>query len=470
MTTKTPILKWFLILPLLFVSISSCKKEEPTTNLPTNAIDGITSSQVAMIDNLETDTTTKLSDTKFDDGTSVKVFLMQYDSNFLTQFPSNKSKSTTLTPTEQKKLLLARMQAVAFNLVTRQYHQYSDEGANKPAQNGLAYVYGSKQYQNRQGAVGGCSSELLYGLDCSGMIFQMSKSAGLILSSNPSANCNVSYLSDTSKWNKALKNSSDYTGLYVTNLGFIPINQMEFGDIIVWSGHIGMVLNADTLRIFQSSGYSDISLCQKNTDIKHGPTIKKLTTGFLGAFGSYKILRIYEGCTWYVGNYTLSNTYSTMCGPQHGETGEVYFCVMHGAPGSQPFIVAYYKSIISGLPNIYTRVATAIPLHSQWTEIIGGTATNPLRRSFSLEGINFTEGISISTIGGSQQPGNAYIQVPNGSGCGPGYLPEVSFYYDLNFQANYTGRQVPASLSSTNWNKINLLMQPGQGWYSSIVE
>ena len=71
-----------------------------------------------------------------------------------------------------------------------------DEGVNKPSQpNGLAYVWGSKRTDvrkssssspasNDQGAYIPPCGQLLYGLDCSGFIYQLALSANITLTND----------------------------------------------------------------------------------------------------------------------------------------------------------------------------------------------------------------------------------------------------------------------------------------------
>src|SRR5690606_4897471 len=92
-----------------------------------------------------------------------------------------------LGPQDARNLMIARLTVVALNLTDRSKHQYPDEGKGKPAQNGLAYSWGGKDHLKRQvpPGEGTVCQEAVYGLDCSGFIYQLFAQAGVPIVTGP---------------------------------------------------------------------------------------------------------------------------------------------------------------------------------------------------------------------------------------------------------------------------------------------
>lgn len=317
---KTKLIFQISILMLLFcLVIVRCKKKEneiptsytsttPTSN-PTD-VDLITDEQITELESLVTDTISQFSDIVFDDGSNIESFLLQYDPEFLNEDPGRKIQNSriSLTTEEKRRLLIARMSKVGCHLINRNNFKMLDSGLGKPAQYGLAYVFGAKQYVNRESAK--ICTEKLYGLDCSGMVYQMLSQSNLKIIAN-SSYCNVKHLSNIASWNLAFLNSSEFSGLTAVDLGHIAIEEIKPGDIVYWMGnHIGVALYAgNQLKLLNSIGRDTITYCKKkNKDKDHGPVKKDLTPTFLNdpKFGAqYKVIRISSGEIW-KGNYTLT--------------------------------------------------------------------------------------------------------------------------------------------------------------------
>jgi hypothetical protein len=164
------------------------------------------------------------------------------------------------------------MLATAQYLSDRALWQKSDEGANKPAQNGLAYSYGGKDPDIRQKPPAGCCTEQVYGLDCSGFVHQAATSAGLPIPVGP-----ASLQGTPEPWNEALVDGLKLVMKTVdlTQTGY------ESGDIIGWGSHIGIVVvdAAAGVSVFQSNGVSgckpeggkDADQCSRNRGPTRGP-------------------------------------------------------------------------------------------------------------------------------------------------------------------------------------------------------
>lgn len=294
-----------LILLLGIFCLTTCEKDSVDPGQDNQALDTLSENRIALLDALEIDNTTKLADLTFDDGTNVLAFLKDNDPEFLTEF--GRTRDTKDLPLDEKlKLYLGEMAGVGMRLTDRPKHRY--KRSDNVNQYGLAYSFGSIQYQNAQfpAAVDpkhpekSCNTSIkFYGLDCAGMIYQMATKAGIDFSGFLKRGDKVKgskYLGDTSSWNQAFKLTSDLKHLrtYYADIKTQPI-QVKFGDVLSWNGHVGIVLKKnDLIKIFQSNGYAEPSPehdCKANFDEKHGPTIVNLTGGFLADFGPYKILR-----------------------------------------------------------------------------------------------------------------------------------------------------------------------------------
>ncbi|MDR3013352.1 MAG: C40 family peptidase [Chitinispirillales bacterium] len=143
--------------------------------------------------------------------------------------------------------ILGLMSDKGLFLTERSNFIYPDEGENKPAQRGLAYVWGGKQINVRNtGTTAGSScTDSLYGLDCSGLIHQLFRHAGInLVTGRADDQRRVRVLS------AALTARYPDARLIVEDLGQIPVDEFVSGDIIYWrmenatdAHHIGMVLN-----------------------------------------------------------------------------------------------------------------------------------------------------------------------------------------------------------------------------------
>lgn len=287
--------KKFYLLPILVsLLLITCKKN--TDSLDPNDIntEKLKTEDVTFIDNL-LQTSYTVSDAKLPNGRTVYDFLMEKDPTFLQNLGNAKKSvlnTTTLGTQDKKNLIIARMQAMAFYLTDRTKHTYPNEGSNKPAQIGLAYSFGSRDYKIRQiPPLGSCREVQLYGLDCSGFMYNLVISAGLQFSSS-----NAETQRKVGTWENAFKANPEYTKLKMQDFGQLSISELESGDIIYWTEggvakHIGVVLNTGSgLAVFQSNGAAS-ETCEKNYTIKRGPNQIKLQN--LSWFGStYGIVRI----------------------------------------------------------------------------------------------------------------------------------------------------------------------------------
>jgi len=263
---------------IVLIITNSCKKE---ADYATQIVDQLSDSALKIIDAAGIDTVSTFKDALFPDGTNIS----EWDSLYRLGYKSGSgSKYSNLSAYDKKKLFIANMSNKGFYLVDDNQHTYPSQP------NGLAYVFGSKIISGPSKYPDAICQDLLFGLDCSGMIYQMAKGSRLNLPSGGT----YDYV-NISTWNNAFKNSPDYEGLEMTDLQALPTSQMQAGDILVASGkHIGMVFdNGGVLGIFNSLGSPD-NTCSVNMAINHGTVItKNIPSWWLAILGSnYHVLRV----------------------------------------------------------------------------------------------------------------------------------------------------------------------------------
>jgi hypothetical protein len=268
----------FVIMGMFLMFTSSCKKDdEPAPEL----IDQLSDSQIQLIEAAGIDTVSAFEDAQFSDGSNISDWALLNDSGYVFTFDKNFS---LISGIDKKNLFIERMTFAGFILIDDKLHSY-------PSQlSGLAYVYGSKSFTNPSTYPGAACQQLLYGLDCSGMIYQMARASGLNLPSGGTAN----YVY-TSTWNAAFNNTSTFQDLEMTDFQALHPSQLQAGDIIVASEkHIGMVFNnGNNLGIFNSLGKLTYP-CSTNSNKTHGPVITNNIPAWLKeTFGSnYHVLRV----------------------------------------------------------------------------------------------------------------------------------------------------------------------------------
>jgi hypothetical protein len=232
----------------------------------------------------------QLQDIVFDDGQNVKDFLEMNDPDFLRTYSSGRVHEPMAgSPHQQKLLFLSRMLAMGNHLVDDSKHTYPSAGTDSPAQTGLAYSWGSKDYHIRQipPTTSGCMDKKIYGLDCSGMLWAMTQAAGITV--EPKYNFFVEYVSSASKWTKAFKASADYKDLKMKNEGQLPRYKMKNGDIILWKQHVGVYLQG---KFYQSNGTSKAPGCKDNLQSNRGPRVISADEVLRWGLGAYKVFRI----------------------------------------------------------------------------------------------------------------------------------------------------------------------------------
>lgn len=276
-----------ILIFLFLLFITACKKE---TNLYQDDMDTAFQEVIA---NQPVENVT-LNEITLPNGENAEDFLLRMDPDILSTVPHRNSNILMESgPQDKKNLFIARMAVLANNLVNRSYHQHNTEGTGKPEQNGLAYGLGVKRYDIRQVPTQGICKESIYGLDCSGMVYQLTKAAGL--TGFPTGTAAIQ--NDTAVWNNAFRKSGDLNKLYTVDLGEIPTSKFLAGDIIYWwdedlthIDHTGVIMGGTNLVVYQSNG--DGKNCSANLSVNRGPRCIQLSNNYWFNKRKYDIFRI----------------------------------------------------------------------------------------------------------------------------------------------------------------------------------
>jgi hypothetical protein len=310
-------IKFLFVVVSGILSIAACTDDgsEAISTDPNDSSDvALTDVQANFLATLA-DTVIQLKDIYFDDGQSVLTFLKNNDPGFLEDYPYGRAGRTkALTPFQQKQLFFSRMYVRGYYLADDSEHIHPADGADGPAQTGLAYSWGSKDYNIRQvpPVSSGCMDSRIYGLDCTGMVWAMTQAAQLTVV--PKYHFFVQYINDAQKWTDAFKASADYKDLEMKDMGELPPGKIVNGDIIFWNSHIGIFLYG---WIYQSNGTANAPGCKQNLLPSRGPRMIRLGEVLNYSLGSYRVFR-----TIHEHNYTFTIKYrdNLAC----GYTGQVY--------------------------------------------------------------------------------------------------------------------------------------------------
>lgn len=286
----------------LLFTFNSCQKdpkEEPGTISDPEAL---SPAEVQILDNIPEATDFSATTVVLPNGEILADYLNEVDRPFGEKWMGAETNAyNDLGPQDARNLLIARLAAVALNLTDRSKHQFAAEGDGKPAQNGLAYSWGSKDHTKRQVPPGGGTAceEAIYGLDCSGFIYQLFTEAGVPIVKGPA---NTQRQPDVLQ--KAIKSAiSSLDKVKVEDLGAIPTANFEAGDIIYWTNssgvatHIGVILknSEGKLAVFQSNGAAGANAedCAKNRGETRGVRRLQLNDPYwFGQSKPYAITRI----------------------------------------------------------------------------------------------------------------------------------------------------------------------------------
>jgi hypothetical protein len=203
----------------------------------------------------------RLADLMLPSGESVLTFLQENDPEFLAEQKRLGGRlAAVVGPQAKKNLIIARMQTVAYRLCDRNKFYPKGSYANEPEHYGLAYSFGQRNYTIRAAPpTGACRMYKVFGLDCSGFIYNVFKESGFDMGLPITANKQR----DTLFLRTLFQKDPDLAKIKVKDLGQIPLNDFKAGDIVYWkpsvnaaASHIGIVLLDKTGNkgIFQSNG------------------------------------------------------------------------------------------------------------------------------------------------------------------------------------------------------------------------
>lgn len=298
-----------MILGLL--SIATCKKDTGNEDSTiSNATDDLSTEDAEYLDKIE-HINYPTYNIMLQNGQSVYDYLNANDPDFLTNMRSKLKSSIKPKgeePLDYKMVLIARLLAAGSEFIYRDNFNYKavSGDANAPAQHGLAYSYGQKDYTIREKPPwsGNNCPQKIYGLDCSGLVYQMAAYSELFFPPNPKAYCNADFLSKISNWEQAFKNSKEFKNLSIQAFGQLELSEIETGDIIYWNyphrgnqvaKHIGIALST-TNGLGAYMSYGNSGSCEANLSDKRGPVQLKLDNRLMKNWFGARTCS--NNCTW----------------------------------------------------------------------------------------------------------------------------------------------------------------------------
>ncbi len=294
------------------------------------------------------DTVIQLKDIILGDGQNVLDFLKANDPDFLKDYPYGRpGRTKALSPFQQQQLFFSRMYVMGYYLADDSQHTHPAAGDDSPAQVGLAYSWGSKDYNIRQipPTASGCMDKKIYGLDCTGMIWAMTQAARITV--QPKYNFFVLNISDAQKWTDAFKANADYKDLEMKDMGQLPQGKMRNGDILFWGSHVGVCLYG---WFYQSNGTSNAPGCKNNLSPSRGPRMISIAEVLAYGLGPYRVFR-----TIHKPNYslTIEHKFNDPC----GYIGQNYYDAV------QLDVNVVDDSV--GISNVVNQTPTVSPLTMQ---------------------------------------------------------------------------------------------------------
>jgi hypothetical protein len=302
--------------------IMTCNKDSgKSEDIIAGDLDDLSTEDAEYLDKIE-HIRYSIYDIMLQNGQSVYDYLNENDPGFLKKMgyslkPAFKSK--TEVPLDYKMVLIARLMAAGSDFTDRNKFKFSavSGDANSPAQNGLAYSFGQKDYMIREKPPwdGNKCPQKIYGLDCSGLVYQMAGYSELFFPPNPKNYCNAKYLSETSNWEKVFQNSAEFKNLRIEDFGPQNVSDIETGDIIYWNHLVDGKQKTEHIAIALSSksgcgaymSYGNSRSCEANLSNLRGPILLKLDTRLMKNWFGAKTCN--NNCTWGVLRITADMHY-----------------------------------------------------------------------------------------------------------------------------------------------------------------
>lgn len=418
-----------LILLLLF--LISCKKDNSSSqsNILT---DQLSESQLQILNSAPLDTITKYTDLIFADGRNISDWGLMNDTGFIVVL-------NLLSVSEKKELFIQRMSEVGFHLTDDLLCSCFPLQAN-----GLAYVWGSKKTSVTYIDPSVVCQQPLYGLDCSGMIYQMAVGSQLSLDIGGTVN-----YAQTSVWNKAFNNSVDFQGLEMKDLSTLAPSQLQAGDIIVVSGvHMGMVYNSGngTIGILNSQG-SPKYTCAQNSDQAHGPVKRSNVQSWLTNLfpdNNYHVLRVVlngsPGVT--TANITSVGSSSALTGGNVTSQGSSQVTMRGVCWSTNPDPTTANSKTLDG-PGMGSFTSSITGLNPGTQYYLRAYATNSDGTSYGNP-LNFITNQSGNSGTVTDIDGNVYNTVTIGT--------QVWMKENLKTTRYRNGNTIPTNLSDAQWH------------------
>jgi NlpC/P60 family protein len=297
-------MKNILVVLSLVMIFSACKKSSNTGSIDAFNSDVLSVADEQVLENTPNNYTITDATILLPNGMTVLSFLLAHnDTGFLNQH--HKTTATiydNLSADDARNIIISRISHMARFLADTTQFIRPVEGDNKPAQHGLAYLYGGKDPTSRQPPIPPrkCNYQI-YGLDNSGFIYQLFLAAGIRIppgtvneqiKTNVIGNAIVSAI-------PSLSNAIREVDTFVTP------DEFQSGDIIYWqwtdtSKQIGVIISDSvdkSINIALCNGLPDPLQpdCITNlnlTSVKCGPRIIKPSDFKWFDNGNYRIIRI----------------------------------------------------------------------------------------------------------------------------------------------------------------------------------
>lgn len=284
---------------ILFVFMSSCQKEE---NNPETIVENefLTEEENEIIVNLPDAEGYDIESIVLPNGELLSIFMEEYENSTLksTNFSDDENWSNLM------ELMLIKVKTIlgALEFTEREKFQYPDEGENKPKQYGLAYGWGNKNHTVRRSpslSKSACEYKI-YGLDCSGLVYQSFLKAGVELAKNGEISANA--IRKGEKLKEAIEESYPELKKHfsIEDKGQISKEALRTADLVYWlSGsnpyHIGIVVQKVDGRfaVIQSNG--TVNDCDLNLTKSRGPRIIEMDDeNWFGSSTKWGITRMIE--------------------------------------------------------------------------------------------------------------------------------------------------------------------------------
>ncbi|MGY3213951.1 hypothetical protein [Mucilaginibacter sp. HD30] len=333
--------------PIITEQATSTAEKPPATEIVKEVGLSTSDGEYQLWEGIPVDTMTRLSDLKTIDGKNLDEWFKSQQLKVSQSISSLKTMAETpLSPGQALATLLSRCKRAAFEFTSR-YPDVKTFHSNFPnikEQDRLAYVWAAsdtdKQHlcsEDKTETDCACSKPL-YGLDCSGFVYQIFSKAGLDIQ-----RLGTSGYADLNYWNSLFAKSGIYSGIKAVDVTKITSNY-DFleGDIIVRPGrHMGMVFDGKNGRSILNSFGKPSNTCEINSDMQHGPVGMAPNSEdlkFLFEKG-YKVIRFKNVNTEYLLSASLRinlTFYGSVSNPHYGYAEYFLKAVVLDSKGQTP--------------------------------------------------------------------------------------------------------------------------------------